>query len=265
MLHSAQTVVVGVDGSKAAVNAACWAVDEATSRDVPLRLVYVIEESRLYGSGTDESRLSAARSALYVTRRAIEASGKPVRIETQIVRGRAVAKLVEQSRSAAMICVGSIGLRQTRKGVGSTASALAASALCSVAVIRRPAGEPAIPTVSRVVVHGDDGATLQHAFAEARLRRAPLQPIAVSAAAGRYDAEESRLAHLRLSRRMARWVRLYPDVRVEAAIVGHNLENYLAATDEADQLFVGDSQASADLCGGQHAGRSVLAVRSSNL
>ena len=33
-------VVVGIDGSRSAVGAALWAVDEAVSRDIPLRLVY---------------------------------------------------------------------------------------------------------------------------------------------------------------------------------------------------------------------------------
>jgi len=33
------SVVVGIDGSRAAVRAALWAVDAAVSRDIPLRLV----------------------------------------------------------------------------------------------------------------------------------------------------------------------------------------------------------------------------------
>jgi hypothetical protein len=33
MLHSAPTVVVGVDGSKAATNAATWAVDEGSAHN----------------------------------------------------------------------------------------------------------------------------------------------------------------------------------------------------------------------------------------
>ncbi len=41
--NSLPTVVVGVDGSKAAINAAQWAVDEAVHRDIPLRLVHVID------------------------------------------------------------------------------------------------------------------------------------------------------------------------------------------------------------------------------
>ena len=34
-------IIVGVDGSRAAINAAVWAIDEAISRDVPLRIVHV--------------------------------------------------------------------------------------------------------------------------------------------------------------------------------------------------------------------------------
>jgi nucleotide-binding universal stress UspA family protein len=37
-------IVVGIDGSQAAVRAAEWAVDEAVSREVPLRLVEVITQ-----------------------------------------------------------------------------------------------------------------------------------------------------------------------------------------------------------------------------
>ncbi|MDT5144785.1 MAG: hypothetical protein QOI79_4152, partial [Mycobacterium sp.] len=36
------SVVVGVDGSRAAVHAAIWAADEAVSRDIPLRLICAI-------------------------------------------------------------------------------------------------------------------------------------------------------------------------------------------------------------------------------
>ena len=48
MLDSAATtsVVVAIDGSASAVDAALWAVDEALDRDVPLRFVYVIEPAR---------------------------------------------------------------------------------------------------------------------------------------------------------------------------------------------------------------------------
>ena len=37
-------IVVGIDGSQAAIQAAEWAIDEAVSREVPLRLVEVITQ-----------------------------------------------------------------------------------------------------------------------------------------------------------------------------------------------------------------------------
>ena len=40
---SPPSVVVGIDGSDAAIHAAQWAVDEALSRDIPLRLLHVID------------------------------------------------------------------------------------------------------------------------------------------------------------------------------------------------------------------------------
>ena len=143
--------------------------------------------------------------------------GNSVKIESEVLRGKPLTELMEQSRSAAMICVGSIGLNHAHNGVGSVSAALAASALCPVAVIQRPVGQPATPTISRVVVQADNGAALNHAFEEARLRQAPLRAIAVSPAGGPDDAGEKRLAQAQLSRRIARWTRLYPDVQVECA------------------------------------------------
>ena len=38
-------IIVGIDGSQAAVAAALWGVDEAISRGVPLRLISVIKQT----------------------------------------------------------------------------------------------------------------------------------------------------------------------------------------------------------------------------
>ena len=41
--HSPKSVVIGVDGSQAAVRAALWAADEVAGADIPLRLLYIRE------------------------------------------------------------------------------------------------------------------------------------------------------------------------------------------------------------------------------
>ncbi len=138
-LKPGPAVVVGVDGSRAAVHAAVWAVDEAASRDIPLRLVCVVDPMQPAGSSVLDVRQAAARSALYDAYRAVEATGTPVKVETEILWGKPLNKLMAESRSATMICVGSMGINHARCGKGSVAGALAGAALCPVAVIHRAA------------------------------------------------------------------------------------------------------------------------------
>jgi nucleotide-binding universal stress UspA family protein len=235
------------------------------SRDIPLRLVYVIEPSDSQPAGDRESRLATARSALQDARRAVEATGQPAKVEAEILWGRPLASMMEESRSAVMICVGSIGLNRAAHRVGSVSASLAASALCPVAVIRRPAGRRATAKVGRVIVQADNAGALRQAFEEARLRQAPLRAIAVARSAGPDDVEAKRSAHAQLRRRIARWTRQYPDVQVDSAVVRESVDEYLAANREPEQLFVTDARACYDLCGAHNAGNSVLATRSSNL
>jgi nucleotide-binding universal stress UspA family protein len=243
--HSAATVVVGVDGSPAAVGAAVWAVDEAAGRDIPLKLVYVIYRADLPGTdvscGTGE--LAAARTALSDARRTVEATAelvqKPVKIETEVLRGNPLATLIELSRSAPMMCVGSIGIGCACHRAGSTAAALSGSARCPVAVIRRsdvrPPDPPAVSS-GRIVAEADtspdNNAVLQWAMAEARLRDAPLRVISAS------PADSDSAVQAQLNRRIDRWARLYPDVAVESVAVHGSVAKYLADNAESVQLFV---------------------------
>jgi nucleotide-binding universal stress UspA family protein len=263
-LFPAPAVVVGVDGSKAATHAARWAVDEAIGRDIPLRLVYVIDPLDPYALRAREDELAAAHSALHDAQRGAGAAGQSVKIETEILWGKPLTKLMVESRSAAMICVGSIGRNHACRCGGTVAAVLARSALCPVAVIQGRMGRSATPQVSSVVAEADNGAVLRHAFEEARLRGAPLRAISISrvAATGR-AGDENRLAQAQLTRRVARWTRLYPDVQVESVIVRGSAERYLATNEEPDQLLVTDSHNY--LCGGYHAGCAVLAIRCTNL
>ncbi|MUM35575.1 universal stress protein [Mycolicibacterium sp. CBMA 361] len=132
-IHSGDSVVVGVDGSAAAIFAAHWAVDEAISRDVPLRLVSCAQRSQ----GTDRMAIEYAATCLRAAHAAIEGTGAAVKIETAILDGNPTTALIEESRRAAMVCVGSVGIgRFARALLGSTAAELAERAACPVAVIR---------------------------------------------------------------------------------------------------------------------------------
>lgn len=259
--ESGPAVVVGIDGSRAALHAALWAIDEAVTRDVPLRLVYVIESPPVAGGIAGHQ--AGARAALFDAQQAIRAMGKDVAVETEIMWGRPLTKLTQESRSAAMICVGSIGRNHAHSGEGSVAGALAGSSLCPVAVIHRSPDGTTTPTIRRVVAEADNGAVLRHAFQEARLRGVPLRAVSVQAAHSG-DGDGHRLAQTQLDRRLTRWARLYPDVRVESAIVRGHGDRYMADNEAPGQLFVTDAHA-AQVRSVYNAGSSVLTVRSGNL
>lgn len=264
-IHPAPSVVVGIDGSRAATKAALWAIDEAVSRDIPLRLVYVIDPLDSSDTEINNGPHTTARAALSDAYRAVDATAKPVKIETEILWGRPLTKLMHESRSAVMVCVGSIGLNHARRGGGSVAAALAGGAVCPVAVLHAPPVGPPTPEISAVVAEVDNGSVLRHAFEEAKLRGVPLRAVCAHVAETPDDVgigNDSAQAHL--SRRLARWTRLYPEVRVEAVVASGNIGRYLSAGEE-DQLFVTNSRTAEELCGAYSAGCSVLRVRCGNL
>jgi len=68
-------IIVGIDGSRAAVAAAFWAVDEAISRAVPLRLISVIRQT--HPSPDDYALdLAHAETSLREAQFAVEAGRK---------------------------------------------------------------------------------------------------------------------------------------------------------------------------------------------
>jgi nucleotide-binding universal stress UspA family protein len=84
------SVVVGIDGSRAALDAALWAVDEAVSRDIPLRLVYAIDSTDNSDTDTEGAarKLATAELAVRYAYTAVESTDKPVKIEVEILQGQ---------------------------------------------------------------------------------------------------------------------------------------------------------------------------------
>jgi len=234
---TARPVVVGIDGSKAAIRAALWAVDEAVSRDAPVRLLCATEQD-----GTQATAEMAIRHAIT----AIEATGKPVKIETEVSHGPAIGSLISASASAAMVCVGAVGLRHFRPGrVGSTAAALAVSARCPVAIIRGR-DDHVQPPAQQIVVEvdgsPDNGVLLGAAIEQARLRSAAIRAIICRQTApgnnAAPDTEGDRRALADLDRRLTRWKRRHPDLRVESVAVHGSLLEYLAYNRRSVRLVI---------------------------
>jgi nucleotide-binding universal stress UspA family protein len=229
-LHS-KSVVVGIDGSKAAVNAAKWAVDEAISRQLPLRLVDVVGRSQAQSESAQPSdwELECGETALYQADVAVQDVGRPVEVETVLLSGDPVQVLINESQDAALVCVGT-----DRRGwaagklLGATEAALATRAHCPVAIIRtNPDGTPSEPGVIAVVLNDepDNDEVVHQAMEEGRRRNATVRQI---------------------DRRLDSWVRRYPDVPVQVVAAGTGMkssENHSSAIElavvgraDADQI-----------------------------
>ncbi|OYN74449.1 universal stress protein [Mycolicibacterium sphagni] len=244
----APAVVVGVDGSRAAIDAALWAVDEAVGRDIPLRLVYAIEpdEGRDTDSHDIARKFAAAETAVRCAAVAVESTEKLVKIEAEIVRGRPINALLAASRTAAMLCVGSVGLKHFHDGrIGSTASELAAAAHCPVAVVRD--ADPVSSAQRWVAVVLDEAggdAALRHGFDEARLRGTPLRVMAVwqSRYTDIHDdhavTDGNRCVKAALERRLELWRKNYPEIDVAAVALHASPLRYLVKHSDSIQLLV---------------------------
>jgi nucleotide-binding universal stress UspA family protein len=241
-------VVVGIDGAQAAVSAALWAADEAVSLGVPLRLV----------CATDQLDKTEAHTAVRHAVAAVKAAGKPLTIESDITQGTSVAALLRASRAAAMVCVGALGLKHfQRRGVRSTAAALARSAQCSVAVVRRregPVGPPPGKVVVELDASPDNGVVLESAVHEADLRRAPLQVMSCwqsglsDLANPRSVADTNGRLRACLDRRLEYWTRRYPELDVTAVALHGSIIDYLA-NDASVQLVVVGSRNRREVAG----------------
>jgi len=243
------SVVVGIDGSRSAVDAALWAVDEAVSRDIPLRLVYAIDpRSTANTDAHDAAReLAKAEGAVRHAFMAVESTDQPVKIEVEILQERPSRALREASRGAAMVCVGSIGLKHSSQGqIGSTAAALAAAAHCPVSIVRchDPLSATRRCVVAEVEASTVSDGVLEHALEQARLRRAPLRVLTTWQSRftdnrdGSTVADVNRLAVAQLDRRLAQWKKRYPDLEVSAVAVHDSAVNYLTKNASSIQLFV---------------------------
>jgi nucleotide-binding universal stress UspA family protein len=228
-------VVVGIDGSAAAIAAALWGADEAMGRAVPLRLVAVIKQT--HPSTDDYARdLAHAEKSLHEAQLAVEATRKSVTIETDVPRGPAGPELVEASRDALMICVGSVGVgRYARSILGSSAARLAEQAHCPVAVIRTGSDRPP-PDIDWIVVRmtdaPDNDAVVKYAAREAALRRAPMLVL------GGRPEELTEHADGQFERRVENWRQRHPEVRVYPITTKYAISDFLNNNDERVQLAV---------------------------
>ena len=272
MSRDCAPVVVGIDGSSTAVSAALWAVDEAIDLDAPLRLVYVTGLSSTPPHAEDyRADVCEGKAALASATRAVEALGKPVKVQTEVLTGTPSVMLTVEARDAAMICVGSTGIgRMASLYLGSTATDLANAADCSVAIVR-PAADAAAPASKGWVVIPVNAYTDNHAVVEAGFREARLRHIPVLAL-GVWNSQVGGTAYDVLDHMTAEWQSLHPGVHVYPVATEEGVAHFLDQQPELQCLVMLDSTAAdqiAPIVGRPHrhphtdVSRAVLVVRTS--
>jgi nucleotide-binding universal stress UspA family protein len=257
------TIVVGIDGSESSDHALDWAADQAVLEHRALTLVY--------GSGspvpawTDVGvadpylgfpALQAAGRAVIDEARARVAARAPaleVRGVVEVVDARTL--LLEQSRTAALVVLGSRGRGPVRSALlGSVGVAVARHADCPV-VIHRPYGNQ---TARRGILVADDATreslpVLEFAYRQAELTKLPLTVMHCYAdvesvttpsyaGSGSVDVESERRE---LAESVAGLATEHPDVEVHEDVEHGLLEVRVPlASDEMDLVVVGAHQGS---------------------
>ena len=185
----AEHLVVGVDGSEESAVALRWAVDEAARRELELELVYALAipvVADAYGmvmTRPDVDELADySEELLAAAEQAARAQDPDVVLTRRLLHGPPAAVLLEASKHAVGVVVGSRGLGAiSRKALGSVSIRVAAKSASPVYVIppeydaEEAAGDPVVVGVDGSP-HGDEA--LRLALGEARCRDAVLRVVA---------------------------------------------------------------------------------------
>ncbi|SER71232.1 universal stress protein [Lentzea albida] len=230
-------VVVGVDGSSSALAAVRWAAEECARHHTRLRLVHGYSlpvrgypEIIMTANEIRRAIQDQAHEWLTEATAAARAAAPGVEVVTEVVADNGTHLLIEESRAAKLMVLGSTGLGNvTGLLVGSTALALASHGECPLVVVRGTA-VPDGPVVVGVDGSPTSEAALAFAFEEASTRGCGLTAVlcwqdfmvesAYSATRftvdwGQVEGEERRL----LAQRLAGWQEKYPDVEVHRVVL----------------------------------------------
>ncbi|RSS79720.1 universal stress protein [Streptomyces sp. WAC06614] len=173
------SVVVGVDGSKAARTAALWAAAEARRRNRPLHIVHGADTDgrALYvGAETLERVRANGRELLDETAKAVSDAYPGLRVSTELSRSDAVSSLHRAGGLHGTVVVGSRGLGGFDSlMLGSIGLDVAGAATTPVVVVRGTEGAEETGTVLAAVRDERDLLYARYAACEAQLRKGYLR------------------------------------------------------------------------------------------
>ncbi|OBF83729.1 universal stress protein [Mycobacterium sp. 852002-51163_SCH5372311] len=250
-------ILVGVDGSAESDAAVVWAAREGVMRNVPVTLFHVVAPiivgwpvGRLYTEMPDWQKDDAQR-VIDRARKALSTSlgdSAGLQVRTEQAYSAVSPTLVEASREASMIVVGSVGMSGLgRLLLGSVSTAVLQHAHGPVAVVHSDGGVP--PRTDGAVVVGIDGSAASEtatalAFDEASRRGAELvalhawSDVGVFPVLGMDWRDRERNGEEVLAERLAGRQEQYPDVQVRRELVCDTPARWLLEQCESAQLVV---------------------------
>ncbi|AEV70685.1 universal stress protein UspA-like protein [Mycolicibacterium rhodesiae NBB3] len=250
-------IVVGVDGSPAAKVAVDWAARDAARRGASLALVHVVNsvlgslsQTPLptgIGNWQKERAHQAVDDAIGVVA-AVQRETGPLEARTEIYYSAAVPTLVDMSKGAGMVVVGSRRHGAIGSLLGSVSAGVVQHAHCPVAVIHDE--DPLMPHPAQApVLVGIDGSPASElataiAFEEASLRRVDLIALHAWTEFGVGDflgmnwLEMKSSEDAALAQRLAGWQENYPDVQVRRLVICDHPARVLVEHSEEAQLVV---------------------------
>jgi nucleotide-binding universal stress UspA family protein len=250
-------ILVCVDGSAASDAAIAWATREAIMRKLPITLMHAVPPvvvgwpvGQLYAD-MPEWQLESAQPVVDQSLKTFSANlgeSEPPEIHAKMVYSSVVPALIDASKDAWMIVVGSQGLgAMGRLLLGSVTTGLIHHAHCPVAVIH--SDETAAPDSNAPVLLGIDGSPASEAatavaFDEASCRGVELVALHAWSDVGVFpmlgmDWRDSEAKGQEiLAERLAGWQEQYPDVRVKRLVVCDKPSQWLLKESERAQLVV---------------------------
>jgi len=264
---SVRAVLVGIDGSPAALTAVRWAAREAVRRRAPIRMVNAFGWMPVHDADDPLQVVPKRRDAL---RRAAEESlavavaqvaevAPDVEVSQEVMAGMPAALLVALSAEAQLAVVGQRGLGGfAGLLLGSVGAAVAAHAACPVLVVRGATDPPQDgPVVVGVDGSPQSDAAVAFAVEAAAARGVSLRavhawldsvvPVMVSKAVD-WDIVAAQQANLRTNC-LAGWREKYPDLPIEPLLIEDRPAHALMDSIDDAQLVVVGSRGRGGLAG----------------
>ena len=254
------TIVIGIDGSPGSQSALAWGLALAKRRRAPVRLVHAFDPSmhevRLgggYDAGVMGDRFDAAKALLDTALEQATTEHPGLSITTRLADDSAASALIEESRDADTVVMGTHGAHGFSTVVaGTTTMNVASHAHCTVVAVPTPLDQA---TSGRGIVVGVDGSEQSHsavryAFQEAAETGEPL--IAVHAWADPLTAsvigaalplrndpvQQAHAQDVALAEELAGWSEKYPQVPVSRRVLHEQPVRALAAASSGARLLV---------------------------